>query len=57
MTPAEYREQYRERLSSVHRSYKGHTIVIPDDIERVTIHEPCPYCGTARGMCRHRIAA
>lgn len=32
-------------------------ITVPDDIERRSVHEPCFYCGTALGLCRHRIAA
>jgi hypothetical protein len=31
-------------------------VIVPHDVERVSVHEPCPYCGTARAMCKHRMA-
>jgi hypothetical protein len=30
-------------------------VTVPEDIERVTEHEPCFYCGVRAGLpCRHR---
>lgn len=44
------REQYK--LGWEVRGLTRH-IVVPEDIERVSEHEPCFRCGQARG-CRHR---
>jgi hypothetical protein len=35
----------------------GQRVIVPDDVVRVSEHEPCFRCGTARGPCKHRIAA
>lgn len=49
------REQYqREYSGGYNRAQGGLQIVVPDDVERVAEHEPCGYCGQARGPCRHR---
>lgn len=58
--------QRREKRREYDRLYKSGCasgvrvtdarILIPENIERVAVSEPCFMCGTARGLCRHRVA-
>jgi hypothetical protein len=51
MTKKEY---YAKNYSTSHARNGGRPYV-PSDIQRLTVHEPCFYCGAAR-ECRHRKA-
>jgi hypothetical protein len=51
------REEYKRRWSTGHAMDHGRPVQIPDDVIRLSEHEPCFMCGTARGLCRHRRAA
>ena len=42
----------RRKINTNH-AHNG-KMVVPEDIERAETHEPCFYCGIARGPCRHR---
>ena len=43
------------RLYSTGHAYKGHTIVVPADIERRDGHQPCGFCGVRPDVpCRHK---
>jgi hypothetical protein len=51
------RQAFRDRW---HKHVSGHnaaSVAIPDDVERFIFDAPCGFCGTARGLCRHRVAA
>jgi hypothetical protein len=49
------REEYARRWSTGHRMDHGRPVIVPDDVERISEHEPCFYCGTRAGLpCRHR---
>jgi hypothetical protein len=49
------REEYHRLWSTGHaREFAGRTTIVPDNVERLSEHEPCWMCGTARGLCRHR---
>ena len=47
------RDEYALKYSGGY-ARNGQPVSIPDDVERVSVHEPCPFCGTARAMCKHR---
>lgn len=47
------RQYYRENYLGGH-GMNGQPVKVPEDIKRVSESAPCPYCGTARGLCRHR---
>lgn len=49
------REEYALKWKGGH-ARKGNSVTVPADVERVQWHEPCGFCGTARG-CKHRLAA
>jgi hypothetical protein len=51
------REEYQRHYAGKHAIDHGRPVFVPDDIQRLAEHEPCFYCGTARGLCRHRRAA
>ena len=53
MTTKKY---YAENYSTGH-ALRGGRVQMPEDVERVCVHEPCFYCGEARGLCRHRKTA
>jgi len=53
----DYARDYFVRNYSSGLDRRGAVVVVPEDVQRVAIHEPCPFCGVARAMCRHRIAA
>jgi hypothetical protein len=46
----------RQALHSAGFARKGPRVDMPDDVQRVAYHEPCTFCGTARG-CKHRLTA
>jgi hypothetical protein len=50
------REEYARRWSSGARDFNRVVDCdVPQDVERVTEHEPCFYCGVRAGLpCRHR---
>lgn len=51
------RAKYQEQYSTGHaRNEAGVRTYVPEDVERLTVHEPCFFCGEARGLCRHRRA-
>jgi hypothetical protein len=50
------KEEYHRNYSTGH-AMNGAPVRVPDDVERVSVHEPCWMCGCARGLCRHRKAA
>ena len=50
------REEYARRWSTGH-AMNGQPVRVPENIERRHVHEPCWMCGTALGVCKHRIAA
>lgn len=50
------REDYAKHYSGGY-ARTGGPVHVPEDVQRVSVHEPCFQCGTARGLCRHRIAA
>jgi hypothetical protein len=50
------REEYARNFSSGH-ARNGGPVIVPPDVERVSVHEPCWMCGEARGLCKHRRAA
>jgi hypothetical protein len=50
------REEYARDFSGGYNR-TGHPVIVPDDVERRSVHEPCWMCGTAFGMCKHRRAA
>lgn len=47
------KEEYRKNYSTGH-ALNGARTFVPEDIQRVSVHEPCFFCGEARGLCRHR---
>lgn len=48
------REQYqREYSGGYNRAQGGLRVIVPDDVARVSEHEPCFMCGVRAG-CRHR---
>lgn len=48
-------DRYKNEYSSGH-ARNGCRTTVPDDIKRLTVHEPCFFCGEAKGLCRHRVA-
>lgn len=52
----DYRAKYQRLYSTEHRVHDhGRPTIVPDDIERVSEHEPCWFCGVRAGLpCRHR---
>lgn len=49
------KEDYAKNYSTGHAAASaGSRTFVPEDIERVCVHEPCFFCGEARGLCRHR---
>lgn len=54
----DYRAKYQRLYKTGHAKEQSYQQVhVPADVERVSIHEPCFMCGTAKGLCRHRRAA
>lgn len=51
------RRAFRERWHTGVTFNSATTVKVPEDVERVYVSEPCFMCGTARGFCRHRVAA
>jgi hypothetical protein len=51
------RDEYARRWSTGHARDHGRPTIVPENVERVSVHEPCFMCGTARGLCKHRVAA
>jgi hypothetical protein len=51
------REEYARNYSTSHAMDHGRSVIVPENIQRVSEHEPCFRCGNARGPCRHRKAA
>jgi hypothetical protein len=49
------REEYARKYAGGYNR-TGQPVRVPEDVQRAEHHEPCFYCGTARG-CRHRVAA
>jgi hypothetical protein len=50
--------EYQRRWSTGHARDHGRPTIVPEDIQRVTEHEPCFMCGVRAGLpCRHRRAA
>jgi DNA polymerase III alpha subunit (gram-positive type) len=47
------REEYQRDYGTTGYRHPGGPVVVPDDIERVSEHTPCFWCGQARG-CEHR---
>lgn len=33
---------------------RGPLTSVPEDVERVAVHEPCFRCGVSRALCKHR---
>jgi hypothetical protein len=52
MTKEEYARKYSGGYART-----GGPVQVPHDVQRVSLHEPCFRCGTARGPCPHRMAA
>lgn len=51
------RDDYARQWSSGH-ARTGQRTFVPENVQRVTEHEPCFMCGTRAGLeCRHRRAA
>jgi len=49
------REEYQRRWSTGHARDHGQPVIVPADVERRTVHEPCFYCGVRADLpCRHR---
>jgi hypothetical protein len=53
----DYRAKYERLYSTGHARDHGRPTIVPENVERVSVHEPCFRCGIARGLCKHRIAA
>jgi hypothetical protein len=51
------REEYARNYSTSHAMDHGRSVIVPDNIQRVSESVPCFMCGMARGVCRHRRAA
>ncbi len=48
------RESYAKNYSTGH-ARNGSPVQVPDDVQRVTEHTPCTFCGVRAGLpCRHR---
>lgn len=54
---ADHRAKYQRLYATGHAIDHGRPVHVPENVERVSIHEPCFMCGTAKGLCRHRRAA
>jgi DNA polymerase III alpha subunit (gram-positive type) len=49
------REEYARDYETTGYRHPGGPVVVPDDIERVSEHVPCTFCGHApHAPCKHR---
>jgi hypothetical protein len=48
------RKEYYQRNYATSHAKNGGRVQVPEAVERVSVHEPCFFCGEAKGLCRHR---